>query len=295
MKKADITFTRGIHSEADIIEVRFEYRQDITGAMRNLGSARCELVSGMWYIPVPQFQLGEVFKALSPVAYLDYSALKRPVEKDGDQATPARPVRRTLPQSEDDVTCRAVERFPDYLLGIRYSENTIATYCGALQSFLRWTHPKPVGSLSNEDVTAYVLRHLLPGEYSFSFQNQVINAVKLFFREVLQSGIQPDKLQRPRREHKLPNVLSKEEIAAILSAHGNLKHRAMLSLIYACGLRRSELLDLKPADVDSKRHLLKIQCGKGRKDRVVPISDKVIAMLREYFTVYRPKVWLFEG
>jgi integrase/recombinase XerD len=145
------------------------------------------------------------------------------------------------------------------------------------------------------DVTAFIARFLIPKQYSFSFQNQVLNAVKLFFREVLHSNIQPDKLQRPRREHKLPNVLSKEEVAAILGAHGNLKHRAMLSLIYACGLRRGELLSLKPGDIDSNRHLLKIRCGKGRKDRVVPISDKIITMLREYFTAYRPKEWLFEG
>ena len=69
----------------------------------------------------------------------------------------------------------------------------------------------------------------------------------------------------------------------------------MLSLIYACGLRRSELLNLKPSDVDSKRHLLLIRLAKGKKDRVAPISDKMIEMLRRYYKVYRPKVWLFEG
>lgn len=69
----------------------------------------------------------------------------------------------------------------------------------------------------------------------------------------------------------------------------------MLSLIYACGLRRSELLNLKPADVDSKRGLLIIRQGKGRKNRVTPISEKIIQMLREYYKMYRPKEWLFEG
>lgn len=295
MNKAVITLKRGFHNETEVIEVRFENRHDITDAVRNLGYARYEPVSGVWYVPTSKFQLGELFKALSTVAYLDYSALKRPVKQDWKQAPPSRKQRQIVPQTADDTISHATERFRDFLRGIRYSESTIATYCGALQAFLRWKYPKPLEELCNEDVNSYVVHHLVPGKYSFSFQNQVINAVKLFFREVVRSDMQPDKLRRPRREHPLPNVLSKEEVAAILSAHGNLKHRAMLSLIYACGLRRSELLNLKPTDVDSKRHLLKIRCGKGRKDRVVPISDKVIAMLREYFAAYRPKEWLFEG
>ena len=102
-------------------------------------------------------------------------------------------------------------------------------------------------------------------------------------------------MQRPRREHKLPNVLSKEEVKAIIEALTNTKHRTMLSLIYACGLRRSELLNLKIGDVDSKRYMLIIRNSKGYKDRQVPISDKTIEMLREYYKMYKPKIGLFEG
>jgi len=295
MKKAVITFTRSVHNGTDVIRVQFEHRQDITDAVRNMGYARYEPVTGMWYIPAPQFRLGEVFQALSPIAYLDYSALQQRRRKTDSENSSGVVRARKKVQPENDAISAAVERFRDYLRGVRYSDNTIKTYCGSLQSFLRWTHPKPIEDLCNADVNAYVIDHLLPGSYSFSFQNQLINAVKLFFREVLQCSIVPERLQRPRREYKLPNVLSKEEVAALLSAHGNLKHRAMLSLIYACGLRRSELLSLKPADVDSKRHLLKVMCGKGRKDRVVPISDNVITMLREYYKAYRPETWLFEG
>jgi integrase/recombinase XerD len=102
-------------------------------------------------------------------------------------------------------------------------------------------------------------------------------------------------IQRPRREKRLPNVLSKQEVKAILEAPTNLKHRAMLSLIYACGLRRSELLNLTLKDVLSDRNLLFIRQSKGKKDRVVPISDKIIEMLRTYYKAHKPKTWLFEG
>lgn len=90
-------------------------------------------------------------------------------------------------------------------------------------------------------------------------------------------------------------MLSKEEVKAILNAHKNIKHRMMLSLIYSCGLRRSELLNLKPNDIDSKRNLIMIKQSKGRKDRIVQLSEKILAMLRLYYQLERPKVWLFEG
>ncbi len=81
----------------------------------------------------------------------------------------------------------------------------------------------------------------------------------------------------------------------ILISLTNRKHKTMLSLISACSFRRSELLYLKPENIDSKRHLLIILNAKGKKDRVIPISDKVIEMLREYYKIYKPRVWLFEG
>ncbi|KAB2878680.1 tyrosine-type recombinase/integrase [bacterium] len=177
----------------------------------------------------------------------------------------------------------------------RYSESTINTYLDAAKSFLMFVYPKPIQSVTIDDVVLYVNEYIIKRGLSFSYQNQVINAVKLFFREVEHCSLDVDKLERPRREYKLPNVLSKEEVASILKAHTNVKHKTMLSLIYACGLRRSELLNLKPSDVDSKRGLLIIKQAKGRKDRIAPISEKVIEMLREYYKMYKPNVWLFEG
>jgi integrase/recombinase XerD len=89
-------------------------------------------------------------------------------------------------------------------------------------------------------------------------------------------------------------VLSKQEVKQILEVLRNQKHRAMLSLIYGCGLRRGELLNLRPNDIDSKRMLVIIRNGKGFKDRIVPLSTKLLTMLREYHTVYKPETFLFE-
>ncbi|MEI8049781.1 MAG: tyrosine-type recombinase/integrase, partial [Bacteroidales bacterium] len=183
-----------------------------------------------------------------------------------------------------------MERFGQWMEHKRYSASTVETYAQAIAVFLRFISPKTSAEAINEDMQRFVNHYMIPRGLSFSYQNQAINAAKLFFRLIHGSAIITEQLERPRREHKLPNVLSKEEVKAILGASQNQKHRAMLSLIYACGLRRGELLNLKPANIDSKRHLLLILNAKGKKDRVVPISDKVIEMLRAYFTIYRPKV-----
>jgi integrase/recombinase XerD len=177
----------------------------------------------------------------------------------------------------------------------RYSENTINTYEDGIRTFLRFHSGKKPDKITNTDLIDFNNSYILARGYSFSYQNQVINAVKLFYRKIENRNLEPELIERPRREHRLPNVLSKEEVKAILSAPVNLKHRAMLSLIYACGLRRSELLNLMPSDVDSNRKLLIIRQGKGNKDRVVPISEKTIGMLRDYYKACKPNTWLFEG
>ncbi len=117
----------------------------------------------------------------------------------------------------------------------------------------------------------------------------------MYFKTCRDTKIEIDKIHRPKRAKVLPNVLSKEEVKKILDAHSNLKHKAMLSMIYSCGLRRSELLNLKFSDIDSKRNIVLLKNAKGKKDRIAPLSPKILAMLRTYYKEYKPKNWLFEG
>lgn len=185
--------------------------------------------------------------------------------------------------------------FKNYMNYRRYSENTIKTYSDALEVFFRFFHNKKLESLTIEDIIQFNNDYIMRKNLSSSYQNQVINAVKLFYRNRFNKTMEVEFIQRPRREKRLPNVLSKEDVKSILEAPTNLKHRAMLSLIYACGLRRSELLNLTLTDILSKRNLLFIRQSKGKKDRVVPIGNKLIEMLRDYYKAYKPKTWLFEG
>lgn len=188
-----------------------------------------------------------------------------------------------------------IMQFVYWLKSRRYSENTIKTYSEALKSFLVFFGDKPTDEITNADVIFYNNDYILKNGLSPSYQNQIVNAIKLFFLSVENRKIEIEKIHRPKREKLLPNVLSKAEVKLILNAHANIKHRTALSLMYSCGLRRSELLNLKPADVDSNRNIIVIRQAKGKKDRIVPLSVKILAMLREYYMYYKPITWLFEG
>ena len=202
------------------------------------------------------------------------------------------------PKSSDDYPKHAtdkIESFVRWMRSKRYSENTIKTYCDALKTFLKYYSAKDIEDITNKDVIDYNNDYIRKHNYSASFQNQTVNAIKLFFKTVLNSKMETETIHRPKSGKQLPNVLSKEEVKKILEACANLKHRAMLTLIYSCGLRRSELLNLTFEHVDANRKLLIIKSAKGNKDRITPLSEKVLALLRDYYKAYKPQKYLFEG
>lgn len=199
-------------------------------------------------------------------------------------------IRQTSKEAETEL-----QKFKAHLFSRRYSPNTVKTYTDALRSFLLFNNEKEVSTITNDDFIHYNTHYILKNNLSSSYQNQIVNAIKLYFKTVQEKNIDIEKVHRPRREKNLPNVLSKEEVKAILEAHNNIKHKAMLSLIYSCGLRRSELLSLRLTDIDSKRNIVIIKQSKGKKDRITPLSPKILPLLRAYYIDYKPKVWLFEG
>jgi len=283
MKTVVLYFDRHHHEEIACFSFKKDY--ELIEIVKHKLNARWSATKRIWYIPRNEFNLKQALDAFKNVAWVDLRGVTK-------TATEKRV--HTDKKLPDEIRKEA-ETFKKWLQFRHYSHNTIRTYTDSLSVFLNFFHNKPICELDNDDVVLFVNEHILKGKYSFSYQNQIINAIKLYFRAIRKSRIEVDALQRPRREHKLPNVLSKEEVKAILKALTNMKHRTMLSLIYACGLRRSELLNLKIGDVDSKRHMLIIRNSKGYKDRQVPISDKTIEMFRDYYKAYRPRVWLFEG
>ena len=189
----------------------------------------------------------------------------------------------------------ALSKFRDYLKARRYSDSTIQSYIDSISTFFRFFAHKPISEIDNNDVIIFNNDYIITHRLSASFQNQVVNGLKLFYQVVTDTRLEIGLLHRPRREKRLPNILSKAEVKRILDAPKNIKHKAMLSLIYACGLRRGELLHLTLKDIQSDRKILVIRQGKGKKDRIVPISMKLIELLRMYYQLHKPQKWLFEG
>jgi len=190
----------------------------------------------------------------------------------------------------------------DYLLNIGvkklklkgYSPKTIKAYLGHLKRFkgfinLNWDHVK------EGDINNYILFLLDIREVSHSFVNQAVSAIKFMMLEVLNKPSIAIGIPRPKKENKLPIILSQEEIFNILKSITNKKHKAIIALIYSAGLRIGEVVKLKPQDIDSDRMLIKVYQGKGRKDRYTLLSQIALDVLREYYKEYQPKYWLFPG
>ncbi len=186
-------------------------------------------------------------------------------------------------------------KLKEYMQSIRYSESTIRTYIQSLQVFLSYFHPKNIADIDNNDVNEFNREFILKKQLSASYQSQFVNALKILVSITRDNRLDIEKLIRPKKPFILPKVISEEEVAKIIDGCENEKHRTMLSLIYSAGLRRGELLNLKVTDIDSYRMMIYIRSGKGAKDRMVPLSNVVLEMLRSYYKKYKPKAYLFEG
>lgn len=294
MNLAKITLSIALHKNAHVMRLDFVKNDRLLKLLRTYKTLRWSQSMNCWYLPYSPTLKNDLFDLLRGQAFLDYSALNSqtieifPANKHNQKRS------ENLTELSEEAELKLNE-LKNWMRSRRYSESTVRTYCDALGVFLRFYASKPICGIKNEDVIMFNNEYILRQNLSASYQNQVVNAIKLFFRTVENRLLEPELVHRPKMEHKLPNVLSKEEVKIILEAHVNIKHKAMLSLIYSCGLRRGELLDLKLNDIDSARSLVNIKQAKGKKDRVVPLSSKIVALLRTYYVQFKPKLWLFEG
>ncbi len=177
----------------------------------------------------------------------------------------------------------------------RYSPTTIKTYVGLLTVFQTFIGNTPIQELKTSALLSHILRIVEARRYTYSSHKQLISAIALYLKEVHRRVIDFSPVYPTRKPQPLPEILSLSEVQAILSASQNLKHRTMLTLIYALGLRSGELIRLKIADIDSKRQIVHLKGTKGNKDRLLPLSEKLRDILRIYYQKYRPKEYLFNG
>jgi integrase/recombinase XerD len=175
-----------------------------------------------------------------------------------------------------------------------YSPNTITIYIRCVAQFAQHFRVSP-DRLGPEHIRQYQLYLVQEKEVSWALFNQTVCALRFFNHHILHRDWMIEHIPYPRHEEKLPVVLSPAEVAAVFEATPNLKHRTILMTIYAGGLRVAEVTHLLVSDIDSQRQVISVRQGKGRKDRQVMLSPKLLEVLRIYWKSYRPKLWLFPG
>ncbi|MGV0939810.1 tyrosine-type recombinase/integrase [Empedobacter sp. ULE_I140] len=178
----------------------------------------------------------------------------------------------------------------------RYANNTIKSYCGYAQVFLEQMEKyNRLDEIPISEIELFINTKVTQENISVSYQRSLVGAIKKVFELIENQKIELNYLYPKRKVNKLPTFFSQEEVRNLLNATENLKHKAILTIIYSCGLRLSELINLKIADIKSESNLLLIRQSKGNKDRIVALPNKLLLLLREYYKVYQPKDFLFEG
>jgi integrase/recombinase XerD len=312
---------RVIHDSGIRVTLRFAKDEELVSITKTLPDARWSAMMQCWHISDSHDIIGMLLNAFKNKAYVDFSALrsrgsdwtahdfgekselqllqgKRSFNRTDDGLTETENHTGSAGNKFRDLSQQGtsdIEKFRRWMESQRYPLTTIKTYTSMMATFLRFVAPREADECDVYDLTRMVHEYILPRGLSYSFQNQLISAVKKFYSEIYRQVMDPGELTRPRTQHRLPNVLSKEEVKRVLSAPVNEKHRVILSVIYGCGLRRSEVLMLEPQDLDRDRMLLSVRQSKGFKDRVVPVSQKLVEIIDSYMKRYRPKVYLFEG
>jgi integrase/recombinase XerD len=278
------------HRGKEIIGFRFAYNSELTQLVKQLHSQWSQ-TNKFFYVEKHKDSYIQIAAIFGTRATLQLP----PGVSVAMQPVPKKISEKDLLPALNENHKTEVQNFVKYLRSKRYSDSTISTYSEALRIFFRFFNSKPTFEITNDDLVDFNNEYIIKNKHSSSYQNQVVNAVKLYFNNILRRKLAPELIHRPKRAKVLPNVLSKEEVKLLLNSLNNIKHKAMLSLIYACGLRCGELLRLKPENVDLLRKLLIIKQSKGKKDRIVPLSNRVMALLDSYKQIHAPLTYLFEG
>jgi len=188
-----------------------------------------------------------------------------------------------------------IRQYVSYLRGLRLSESTVRTYFTFIADFFHHVGEKPATELSNTDVRHFVEEVVSKKKYSISTHRQLISAIKHFSEFYPKCNISGGELKRPKKSTYLPEVLSQQEVLDLLRATRNLKHRAVLALIYSAGLRIGEVLNLELHHIDIDRRQLLVKNAKGRKDRNVILAESFLPLFGNYFGTYAPTKYFVEG
>ena len=268
------------HRDLSIIFIKFSYNQKLVDAVKSLDCSRWSNTNKAWYVLNSKKNLQNIYTVFKDIAIVNSEKLSHKTK-------------HLNKLSEDQK--KILNEFYIYLKGKRYSQSTIKTYTFFIADFICLNSEKEVTELKSRDVEIYIEQVFIERKYSISTQRQFIGAAKLFFKFYSKSDVDGLELNRPKKDKKLPNVLSQEEVIRLIQVTKNIKHRAIIALLYSSGLRIGELINLQLRNIDVNRKQLIIKNAKGRKDRFVMLAESFIPLLRNYIITYQPKFYFVEN
>lgn len=279
----------------------FNPQVSLNTAIKKINDVRWSKTNECWYLPCNRRYYTSLCLAIYGLAETDTQLLKAYLDqKQGFVADVTAPIHKATVAIIKDYplnkqNLQALIAYRNLLTVKTYSNETIKSYCNSFHQLLRVLGTRNVQDLSKEQLHAYLLWLLEKRKYSETALNTAINALKFFYEQVLGRDKEFYDLPRPKMPKKLPDVLAKEEMTNIIKSIGNLKHRAIIMTAYSAGLRASEIVNLRIRNIDKWRMTIKVECGKGKKDRYVPYSPMLQEVLRQYYIKYRPVEFVFEG
>jgi len=274
-----INISTGIHRNNSVFFLHFYFNDLIIEKLKSI-SARWSQTKKCWCLKNSEENLALILELFKDVTKVDVSKIPKKTR-----------FKRDLTTAEKKI----LNNFYLFLKGKRYSQSTIQTYTIFVADFINFHTKTPLEELTNRDVELFIETVFIERNYSVSSQRQFISALKIFTVFYPQIKINNLSLERPKKSRILPSVLSQEEVLRIIQYTQNIKHRAILTLLYSCGLRIGELINLKLIDFHVERKQLIVKKGKGRKDRYVSLADSFLPLLSNYYHSYKPTIYFVEG
>jgi len=274
------------HNNLPILGLYFPFDDALKELVKSLG-ARWSQSLKCWWIANEKQHLNALFVAAKGKAWIDYSDLK------GKQT----PINAAVKSEVKPAALKALlpQEYKDRLVRMRYSKSTIDSYSFLFNEFLNRIAPIGVNEFNEEHIRHYQDWLVNTKKVALSTQNSAINAIKFYLEKVAGGERKTYYIERPRKEKKLPIILSEEEVLRIFSATQNPKHRLTFAMLYSTGMRISEILNLRIQDVDLDRNLVHIKAAKGKKDRITIISHALKPVIETYYQEYKPNYWFIEG
>jgi len=301
-----VTIKPILHRGEEQLAIFFPFNKNIDYAIRSIKGIKWTQTHKCWYLPLNKGSFEAVKIKLQDLGTLEYSELKVYLEKRNKIIAIKKqtsPLPETFTIKKPTLEGIAISAENTLLLDQTiktlklkaYANNTIELYRGEILQLMRLLKDRSLASLTPNQIKSYLLWLLQIRKCSETKVHSTLNALKFCFEQVLYQPKIFIEIPRPKKPYLLPRVIAKEKVADVIYKNTNIKHRCMLMLAYSAGVRVSEIVNLKISDIDSKRMTIFISRAKGKKDRIVTLSQKLLTELRKYYKEYKPGEFLFEG